>query len=295
MKIVMIHGIGQTYLGGPQILSKWVPALLSGLVEAGGPRISEQDCTAVGYGAIFRPRGQRGIVEATAQNLEAWEQDMLVEWWREATRLSELNRPANDKTGEDPTLQGPSFKGRARVPKVAQRALEQVARSRFFRAIGTPDLVLRFLRQVRLFLNDAEIKSAILARVNATVTPATRVLIGHSLGTIVAYEALCSNPDWRVHTLLTLGSPLAVPELVFDRLTPRPQNGCGVWPNVQHWINIADDGDIVALVKALAPYFPVPTNASLTDFIVYNGWASHSAERYLSTREAGQAVATALA
>jgi pimeloyl-ACP methyl ester carboxylesterase len=131
--------------------------------------------------------------------------------------------------------------------------------------------------------------------VKAGVTPTTRVLIGHSLGSVVAYEALCANPDWRVHTLLTLGSPLGVPELVFDRLTPRPQNGCGAWPNVQCWVNIADNGDIVALVKALAPFFPAPANQSFSDRLIYNGWASHSAERYLSAREAGEAVATALA
>jgi hypothetical protein len=295
MKIVMLHGIGQTFRGGPQIIAKWVPALLSGLEEAGRPRISPEDCSAVPYGSLFRPHGQRGGAEPTVETLDEWEQDMLIAWWREAARLSEANRPAKEETGEEPTLQGPEFRGRMRVPRIIQRALEEVARSRFFRAIGTPNVVLRCVRQVRLFLSDAEIKQDILARVRARVAPTTRLLIGHSLGSVVAYEALCANPDWRVHTLLTLGSPLGVPGLVFDRLTPRPQNGKGEWPNVERWVNIADNGDIVALVKALAPHFTTPVYASFSDYLIYNGWASHSAERYLSARETGEAVATALA
>jgi len=89
--------------------------------------------------------------------------------------------------------------------------------------------------------------------------------------------AACLYLGWQLVTLYRIDRWLRL------RSQIDPPDLSGVW------------GDIVALVKALAPYFPVPTNASLTDFIVYNGWASHSAERYLSTREAGQAVATALA
>ena len=48
------------------------------------------------------------------------------------------------------------------------------------------------------------------------------MLVGHSLGSVVAYEALCANPEWPVRMLVTLGSPLGIPNLIFDRLEPAP-------------------------------------------------------------------------
>lgn len=298
MKVVGLHGIGHTFLGGPQVEATWLPALASGLQEAGGPQLKPEDFRAVGYGAVFRPPGERsGAQELAVKDLTEWEQDMLLAWWREAAHLSAENRArgGDDPKGEEPTLQGPEFVGRARTPSIIQRALEQITRSRFFRAIGPRRLLLSELRQVRLFLHDPTIKSSVLVRVSSVVTPETRVLVGHSLGSVVAYEALCANIQWKVHTLVTLGSPLGIPELVFDQLTPRPTQGKGTWPNVQRWVNIADKGDIVALEKSLAPYFPAPTQSSLVDVLVYNGWEAHSAERYLAARETGRAIAEGLA
>lgn len=44
-----------------------------------------------------------------------------------------------------------------------------------------------------------------------------RVFIAYSLGSLVACEALCSEA-MRVELLVTLGSPLSMPRLVFGRL-----------------------------------------------------------------------------
>jgi len=54
-------------------------------------------------------------------------------------------------------------------------------------------------------------------------------------------------------------------------------------------VNVADRGDIVALEKSLAPQF-----GAVEDELVYNGWQSHDATRYLNTRQVGEAVASAL-
>jgi pimeloyl-ACP methyl ester carboxylesterase len=143
-------------------------------------------------------------------------------------------------------------------------------------------------------LHDPDIKRQVLRRLGEVVTPETRVLIGHSLGSIVAYEGLCANPQWKVSTFVTIGSPLGIPRVVFDVLTPRPSGNKGVWPHVKKWTNIADRGDIVALTKQLAPLFPPPPGAQLTDFLIYNGWESHDATRYLSAAEVGRAVAEGL-
>ena len=73
-------------------------------------------------------------------------------------------------------------------------------------------------------------KELVLGRVHEEVGEGTRVLIGHSLGSVVAYEYVCRYRPPSVELLVTLGSPLGIPKLVFDRLTPAPADGRGAWP-----------------------------------------------------------------
>lgn len=294
MKVLGIHGVGHRFRGGPQLHAEWFPALQSGLDESGGPRLAPEDFTALGYGSEFRPEGQRGEFKPSADDLE-WEAELQVSLWKEAAVLSEENRSANpDPRGEEPTIQGPDFEGRARTPAIVQRALAQLATTRFFSALGPQRLLVSSLREVRLFLHYPSIKEKILARLRVAVTPETRVIVAHSLGSLVAYEGLCANPGWNVHTLVTIGSPLGIRSLVFDELTPLPANNAGVWPRVRRWVNVSDRGDIVALTKTLAPLFPPPAGCTMVDEIVYNGWESHAATRYLSSKEVGRAVRVAL-
>ncbi|MFC1411804.1 hypothetical protein ACEZCY_21345 [Streptacidiphilus sp. N1-12] len=76
-----------------------------------------------------------------------------------------------------------------------------------------------------------------------------RVLLAHSLGSVVAYEALCAHPELEVELFVTLGSPLAMRSVVFDRLTPPPA-GRGARPTgVATWVNVADRGDPVAVPR----------------------------------------------
>lgn len=169
-----------------------------------------------------------------------------------------------------------------------QRGLKQLAKSRFFRPFA-PLVLIGELRQVRLFLHSPDFKRAILDRLSACILPDTRILIGHSLGSVVAYEGLCAHPEWQIDTFVTVGSPLGIPNVVFDALAPKPQPAQGMWPHVAHWVNIADKGDLVALVKQLAPLF-----GPVEDVLVHNGWKSHDVTRYLVSAETGRAVAQAL-
>jgi hypothetical protein len=289
VKIVAIHGISQTFTGSEELKLSWLAAIRDGLNEAGAPRIDDSDFSMVGYGSVFRPSETRAatVPRIDPQALDEWEQQMLAEWWREAANLSAT--AVDSSRDEAKTIQGPDFAGRARTPALVQRALRQLSKSRFFEAIGPERVLLFGLRQVRLFLHDSNCKQAILARAAELVSSNTRVVIGHSLGSIVAYEALCLPANWKIDTLVTIGSPLGIRHLVFDVLTPKPVGDKGAWPRVQRWINIADRGDIVALEKPLAPRF-----GPVEDILVYNGWKSHDVTRYLNTPEVGAAIAAAL-
>jgi pimeloyl-ACP methyl ester carboxylesterase len=76
------------------------------------------------------------------------------------------------------------------------------------------------LKQVRWYFQDPEIRMAVQQRVADAMTNDTRLLIGHSLGSVVAYEALAAHPQWPVKAFVSLGSPLGIRGLIFDRLQP---------------------------------------------------------------------------
>ena len=140
------------------------------------------------------------------------------------------------------------------------------------------------------YFHDDDIRREAMRRVEDVVDD-TRVIIGHSLGSVVAYECLCAHPEWPVTTLVTLGSPLGIKNLIFDRLRPPPVDGFGVWPGgVRRWFNIADGGDIVALVKDLGPRF----GPRVENVLIHNGATAHDIRPYLTARETGHAIASGL-
>ncbi|WP_304451584.1 hypothetical protein [Nocardiopsis sp. YSL2] len=84
---------------------------------------------------------------------------------------------------------------------------------------------------------------------------------------------------------MTLGSPLGIAGLIFDRLVPAPVRGQGVRPPaVRAWTNVADRRDVVALVKELEPLF-----GGIDDVPVDNGPKAHDAAPYLTSEEVGRA------
>jgi hypothetical protein len=147
------------------------------------------------------------------------------------------------------------------------------------------------LKQVKAYLHDDRVRDLVRARVIEAVTEETRVLIGHSLGSVVAYEVLASGECPHIEALITLGSPLGIQKLIFDRLRPAPSKGRGIWPRgVRSWVNVADRGDVVALEKRLMPLF----GEGVTDILVHNGATAHDVRPYLTARETGRAIAAAL-
>lgn len=182
-------------------------------------------------------------------------------------------------------------KGLFRAPRFAELALNSLARSRYL-ADYLPLEFLGDLKQVALYLDDRELRRTILTRVLDRIGPETRVVIGHSLGSVITYEALCEKPA-QVTAFITLGSPLGIPNAIFDKLTPAPHTGgLGHWPGaVKQWSNVAARGDIVAAQKKLAPVF----GGQLEDIAIDSGWDAHSSTRYLNAMQTGRAIGRALA
>jgi hypothetical protein len=277
-RIVAVHGIANQYSGGHQLQRDWLPALQDGLCRAGATGIEAADLTCAFYGDLFRPGGKALEPFYDASDLvDAWEQELLVAWWQEAARL-------------DPMVAGPDAGGKGIGLSVVQAALDGLSQSSFFAGLAETALI-GDLKQVRRYLREPEIRKAARQRVLEALGPDTRVVIGHSLGSVVAYEALCAAPEQPATTLITIGSPLGIRHLIFDQLEPAPQEGLGQWPaGLARWVNIASPDDIVALEKKLTSRF----GPGVVDQLVENGAQAHDAKRYLCSREVGDAVAAGL-
>lgn len=274
-RVLLVHGIAQQYRGPESLRAECAPALCDGVAFAGGS-LQVVDVSVAFYGDLFRPQGSRStrLPEYDVSDIDnPFERELLYVWWQEAARI-------------DPAVPGPGDPTRVRTPHWMQRALYALSGSSFFSGIAER-VMIGSLKQVGSYFTDQNVRSRIRQRVLDTIETDTAVVVAHSLGSVVAYEALCNEPDTPVTTLVTVGSPLGIRNLVFDRLIPPPNNGRGPWPgNLLSWTNIADQGDIVALAKTLAPLF----GTGVCDVSIHNGSRAHDIRPYLTARETGLAV-----
>jgi len=141
------------------------------------------------------------------------------------------------------------------------------------------------------------------ARFRAKLKEDTRLVIGHSLGSVVAYEGLCWRPH-RVSSFITVGSPMATPDLILTPLRRRlaalkggPPSRSLPWPNqVVRWTNVYAGADVWCVpVDGLAHLFEGPVR----DVRVEHGSTlepskTHELTAYLQHTALGDAVAEAL-
>ncbi len=284
--IVGVHGIAQQQFGPNQLKGQWSPALRDGLEFAHRSEVGEPPLGIAFYADLFL----RGASDESATKGAAdGEASLLSEI--EDDELADLTAAVTEVTGEE------EFAAAEREAKASKgffagipRALLPVMRvmdRRFGASAGV--LYLGELRQVRRYLRDAALKEKADAKVREKITPECHVLIGHSLGSVVAFEYVRQNPGHQLAMLLTLGSPLAL-RMVRSQM-PDSDYGTadGLPTNVAAWTNIRDQRDPVACAGDLKPWW-----SGVTDQYVNNGNKAHNVARYLSKQEAGAAVLAAL-
>ena len=83
--------------------------------------------------------------------------------------------------------------------------------------------VNKSLRQTTKYMTDPALREQIQNRVRPLVGPETKVIIGHSLGSVVAYDLAVNHSAARIPLLMTIGSPLGLRSIIYDRLIPGHQ------------------------------------------------------------------------
>jgi hypothetical protein len=154
-------------------------------------------------------------------------------------------------------LGAPAEVSQGRLTQPARQAASWIANRFGLDNKAVSAFVAVFCREVRTYLRDPAARAEARETVaDAISTHRPRVVLAHSLGSVVAYETLWAYPEIRIDLLVTLGSPLAMPGVVFDRLDPAPAAGRGARPpTVDRWVNIADVGDLVAVPRWLGQRF----------------------------------------
>jgi hypothetical protein len=281
--VLGLHGIAQQQRGRLQMLPEWKKPLGDGVERARGLMWPKPSLDLAYYGDVFladtENKGKPQDSKALDDDIAAFLVDDDVVAFLEKVQ-DEVVDPSEPLDVEDPA------KGLKGLPKPLTRLAARLER-RF--GLAGKVLFIGDLVQVRRFQRDDALAVTVLDRVREMLPQHPRVLIGHSLGSIVAYETLCQIPDHGITTLITVGSPLglrsireAMSQTARDRMPNLP-------PGVLRWVNIYDTRDAVSLAGGLAEYWP-----EVEDKTVHNGDEPHSISRYLGKRVTGEVAAEAL-
>jgi hypothetical protein len=257
---------------------------------------SEQgDRTALAYYAdVLHPNGVAETLRVLAEILPSLPAHLRRE---PAPLIAELVREADPNRPEARAaatrvatmlaariVRAPTAQAEADSPVAA--LLPRALRALLFR------LILRFLmRDADAYFFEGSagpIRQRVRDVLDASDTPV--VVIGHSLGSIVAYDVLSDppGPPRDVPLFLTLGSPLGIDAV--KELVHQPP---AIPPGVAAWLNASDPVDIVAADPQLRDDYG--GSDQIRDLTVFNpAWFPHDLAGYLRAPAVRDAVSAAL-
>ncbi|MFK0279890.1 hypothetical protein ACIQVL_05360 [Streptomyces sp. NPDC090499] len=285
VQVVGVHGIGQSKTSQHQLTVDWGRALQRGIdslpdVAACAASLEVPHWTALLAKGTDR-LGPEDDLFSDSVPMEPAEEEFVAE------ALAELVRP------EDVAFADALPLATLGLPKLWSPRLTRLAMAydRRFPGGGAQFLVQR-MREVRIYLTRPPLAAEVRAFVRDRFTLDTAVVIGHSLGSVIAYDLLRRNevgaagtPGCALHTLVTCGSPLGIPAV-------RRLMGITDGTDLQldshiRWINVFDPDDFITGGAGLSA-----VARKITEAQVNNGNGDpHSALRYLRSVPVARAVA----
>jgi len=183
--------------------------------------------------------------EVTTRGSQATDEFLVFQWqFAEAIRLRAGVREADvdREYGQNPRPRGPL---NWEWVQATLRAIDRRGGG-----MGQRSLEL-FTRDVFLYCTRAGVRDEIDRIVASGLTDEPTVVVGHSLGTLVAYSVMRRDTrQLQIPAFITVGSPLGV-RSVRDQFRPLR------YPPVDAWYNAYDPRDVVALYPLDGDNFPV--------------------------------------
>jgi hypothetical protein len=277
--LVFIHGRSQEFKDAGALKGEWVGALVNTLDSLGlKAPISEEDIRFPYYGQTLYDLvdGAQGadVSDVILQGVETdtGERDFLIGVAREMQQVLQIkDEEVQEMVGGDVIEQG------AQDWKWV-RGLLRLIDSRVGGASGAS--IAAVTKDVYQYLRNPGIRDAIEAGVLKAFEPGVpTVVLGHSLGSVVAYNVLKREGvarGWKVPLFITVGSPLAV-TMIRKSLRPIGRPQC-----VEQWFNARDPRDVVALYPLDNDHFAVSPAIENKNDVVNKTPNRHGIAGYLS-------------
>jgi hypothetical protein len=273
----MIHGRKQENKDAAELEQEWISALRNGYEKAGLEFPEDVIFDFPYYGDLLislqgdyenENNGGAYILKSSSPSddpIEVLQEKILEEM------LSSIDLKALNITEEQPETNEKGWYNHAPFLAVA-RKLDSI------RFLGNFSLV-KATSDVAAYLSVKLIRHKVNQAVNAAISADTDVVIGHSLGSVIAYDVLCSlNQDApELKLFITLGSPLGMKRIKAQLATPLKRPSC----LNGEWINLYDRLDLVSLNPLDNENFAV--NPAIENFQVQNNSSEHhDISEYLS-------------
>jgi hypothetical protein len=285
MRLLLVHGRSQGGKDPVKLKAEWLDALDKGLQKAGlsmpvnigidfpfyGNRLDEfvEQFQLPADPAIV-PKGNPAFDEYAAFRADVAE-DMRVRAGITDAEVQSEMRPVPAEKGIQ------NWEWVRAVVRLLDRNLTGVSQT----------TIEVFLRDVFLYTQRPVVRNAIDEIVADMLASDTAVAVGHSLGSVVAYNVLKATPG-KIPLYVTVGSPLAI-HAVRKTLSPI-SNPVGA----KGWYNAYDEQDIVALYPLDRSNFDV-TPAVTNNGTVHN-WTDnrHGIVGYLDDANIAKAIRSGL-
>jgi pimeloyl-ACP methyl ester carboxylesterase len=289
MKLVFVHGRDQQGKKPNELKKAWLDTLAKGLsaqrlalantVETAFPfygdvldqRVKGLDLPV---GDEIRTRG--GAIDPEYQQFRG----EVIEEIRQRANISSTEVDA--EYGNNPKRKGPlNWEWVQAILRVLDRNVPELGSA----------VVEAFTRDVYVYLKHEDIRAAINKIVSDAITTDKTVVVGHSLGSVVAYDALRKDKrPLNVPLYVTVGSPLGL-ELIRAKLSPIkfPK------PTVKKWLNAFDQRDVIALYPLDQENFDVSPD-QIEEFMGVNNSTSnrHGIAGYLDDATISKRILDAL-
>jgi CHAT domain len=258
MRIVLTHGRAQAYQIAGSLERLWEDALRDGLRAVGQPDAASVPIDFAFYGDIWRP-DRRALAEARDADGDDGERggDTAADpsdGERLVTTEPSLQKKPTDLEIELAGELLPPDPDRERLDW--NRLAGLISDLDGVLGVGKP-LLAWFLKDLDEYFRDDEIRQRVLTTMRSALqaTPEPKLLLGHSMGSIVAYDLLATDgaAALGVRDLITFGSPLGMASLharvaALHPGTPYPEG-------LDSWVNVYNEQDFATVVRKLDPLF----------------------------------------
>jgi pimeloyl-ACP methyl ester carboxylesterase len=259
MRLLFVHGIGQGGKKPADLEKAWIDTLRTGYKNAS---LLFPDSLSVDF-----PFYGDALDARVAKSKLPLPQDITPKGGAAPSPYEEFLRNSLEEMKESANISDAEVAAEAGPIPAAEKGIQNWRLTQALARVidkrlpnFTSHTIERYLRDVYLYVSNRNVAREINAIVESKLTDEPTVVVGHSLGSVVAYRVLLEQgAKVKLRRYITVGSPLGI-------RTISSQLGVLKYPTAElNWYNAYDGGDIVALNPLKDPWFktePAITNYS---------------------------------